>query len=185
MSSSTDDNFNSKKFESAKLYFQVAQDEYRDELNRSQRLDEKVGRLLNFINFLLIGLVALCTTSFTLDFYKDLSNGLRFFSVSLVLALSASIGVAWFLLVQASGFTKVSKVVIDDQLSSWSHSDDPILLYRTLGDEYKYAIQSSEQALKLTKEKPIAGSILFLKLAVVLFFTFFILMFLVIYGAME
>lgn len=175
----------SNRFESVKLYFHVAQDEYRDEVARSQRLDEKVGRLLNFVNFLLVGLVALCTTQLTSSFYNGLSNGLRFVSVGLIILLAVCIGIAWFSLIQASKFTAISKINIDDQLTEWAQTLDPITLYLTLGTEYKIAIQASEKQLKSGKEQPIALSIFFLKFSVIVFFVFFTIMFLAVYGEMK
>lgn len=177
----TDNNF----LERSKLYFQVAHDEYRDELLRANRLDEKMGRLIAVVNILLVGIVAFSATSFSDDLLKTLSSGSKVLVIFIISILLVFTFLSWWFLITASNFSSVGKINVDDEVRSWVSSKSQAEMYIALADDYRYAIDNAEREINKCKVVPLERSLFFLKLSIVTLLIYLIMIFILKYGAIN
>ncbi|EHU1484292.1 hypothetical protein A1Z73_RS19750 [Acinetobacter baumannii] len=171
--------------ECSKLYFKVAHDEYRDELLRANRLDEKIGRLIAIVNILLAGIVAFSTTSFSDELFTELSNGLKILLILILLLLLSFTFLSWWFLVTASNFSSIGKIAIDDEVRDWVSSKSQSEMYIALADDYKHAINNAEKKINQCKVDPLNKSLFFLKLSVVTLLVYLVMIFILKYGALT
>lgn len=171
--------------ECSKLYFKVAHDEYRDELLRASRLDEKMGRLIAIVNILLVGIVAFSATSFSDELLKTLSNGSKILVILTLSILLIFTFLSWWFLITASNFSSVGKISVDDEVRSWVSSKSQAEMYIALADDYRNAIDNAEKEINKCKVDPLDKSIFFLKLSVVTLLIYLIMIFILKYGAIT
>lgn len=171
--------------ECSKLYFKVSHDEYRDELLRANRLDEKMGRLIAVVNILLVGIVAFSATSFSDDLLKALSSGSKILVILTLSILLAFTFLSWWFLITASNFSSVGKIYVDDEVRSWVSSKSQAEMYIALADDYRYAIDNAEKEINKCKVVPLERSLFFLKLSIVTLLIYFIMIFILKYGAIN
>lgn len=171
--------------ECSKLYFKVAHDEYRDELLRANRLDEKMGRLIAIVNILLVGIVAFSATSFSDDLLKTISNGSKILVILTLLILLVFTFLSWWFLITASNFSSVGKISVDDEVRSWVSSKSQAEMYISLADDYRYAIDNAQKEINKCKVEPLGKSLFFLKLSVVTLLLYLIMIFILKYGAIN
>lgn len=171
----------------SKLYFEVAHDEYADELARVKRLEDKVGRLLAVINILFAAVLAFSVSPFSFQLLSSLSPGLKILTFLLLLPLIVLIFLSWWFLIQASDFTPVQKIPINDSLRSKINDDAVSLdqMYLALGDQCRTAIEASEELLKHGKILHLNRSLFFLKLSVCTLLGYFALIIILKYGEIK
>lgn len=171
--------------ESSKLYFSVAHDEYKREIDRSKGFEEKIGRLLTVLNLLIVAILAVFFSSSFETLLNSLSCGLKVLVLFLSFLLLGFIFISWWLLIQASHFTDVKRVSVDDNFRSWLSFKSSPEMYLFAGDQCRAAIEETSKSIQACKIKPLHRSLFFLKLSVVTLLGYFVLVLVLKFGAIT
>lgn len=182
MSSSNNSDDYSDYLESSKLYFQIAHDEYKRELDRSKAFEEKIGRLLTVLNLLIVIILAFFSSSSFLTFFDGLSSGLRILILFFSLVILGFVSISWWLLIQASHFTDAKRISIDDNLRNWLNFKSSPEMYLAAADQCRASIEETSKNIEACKVLPLHRSLFFLKLSVLTLLSYFILVLILKFG---
>ena len=171
--------------ESTKLYFSIAHDEYKRELDRSKGFEEKIGRLLVILNLLIVAVLAVFFSSSFESLLNQLSSGLKALIICLSISLLSLIFISWWLLIHASNFTDVKRISVDDNLRKWLSSKTSPEMYIAAGDQCRASIEETSKNIENCKVQPLHKSLFFLKLSVITLLGYFILILILKFGAIP
>lgn len=171
--------------ESSKLYFSIAHDEYKRELDRSKGFEEKTGRLLVVLNLLIVAILAVFFSSSFESLIEQLSGGLKILVIFLSFILLSLIFISWWLLIKASHFTDVKRISVDDNLRNWLSFKTAPEMYIAAGDQCRASIEETAKNIEDCKVKPLHNSLFFLKLSVITLLGYFILILILKFGAIP
>lgn len=178
-------NLDNDYLESSKLYFSIANDEYKRELDRSKGFEEKTGRLLVVLNLLIVAVLAVFFSSSFEVLLLSLSSGLKILVLFLSFILLSFIFISLWLLIQASNFTDVKRILIDDNFRKWLSSKSAPEMYISAGDQCRASIEETAKNIESCKVRPLHNSLFFLKLSVVTLLVYFVLVIVLKFGAIA
>lgn len=181
MSSNNFDEY-SDYLESSKLYFQIAHDEYKRELDRSKAFEEKIGRLLTVLNLLIVIILAFFSSTSFLAFFDGLSSGSRILILIFSSLFLGFVSISWWLLIEASHFTDAKRLSIDDNFRDWLNFKKSPEMYLAAGDQCRASIEQTSKNIEACKVVPLHRSLFFLKLSVLTLLSYFILILILKFG---
>ena len=171
--------------ESSKLYFSIAHDEYKSELARSKAFEEKTGRLLVVLNLLIVVILAVFFSSSFESLITQLSGSLKILVIFYSFILLTLIFISWWFLIEASHFTYVKRISVDDNLRRWLSFKTAPEMYIAAGDQCRASIEETTKNIENCKVKPLNNSLFFLKLSVVTLLGYLILILILKFGAIP
>lgn len=183
--SDKNESYDNDYLEVSKLYFSVAYDEYKRELDRSKGFEEKTGRLLVVLNLLIVAILAVFFSTSFESLFTSLTSGLRILVIFLSFILISLIFISWWLLITASHFTNVQRIAIDDNFRRNLSNKTAPEMYISVGDQCRVCIEKTDESLEKCKIQPLHQSLFFLKLSVITLLGYFILILVLKFGAIK
>lgn len=137
------DNFDSDvKF---KTLYDVALHEYKDECERSKRIDEKVGRIFTVLNIFIVLAITAVTKNEYWNIFKTHNIFFQLFEIIVLIIFFIFLFCAWSKLLSAMQDNEIKKLELNHQLEDLIYDDEKNakFLYWTLYKTYRRSLEQN------------------------------------------
>ncbi|HAV5451923.1 TPA: hypothetical protein JI086_17695 [Acinetobacter baumannii] len=162
-----------------KTLYDVAFHEYKDECERSKRIDEKVGRIFTVLNiFIVLAITAVTKNEYWTNF-KTHNIFFQTFEIFILILFFSFLFFAWSKLLSAMQDNEIKKIELNHQLEDLVYEDEKNAnyLYWTIYRTYRRSLEQNTVHMNL-RSKTIEDSLKDLKKAFWCFVSFIFILFL-------
>lgn len=162
-----------------KTLYEIAFHEYKDECERSKRIEEKVGRIFTVLNIFIVLAVTAITKNEYWNSFKNHYLIFQIFEIIILLLFFSLLFFAWSKLLSVMQDAKVKKLELNHELEDVIYDDEqnPNHLYWKLYKTYRSSIEQNTVEMNL-RSKIIEDALKDLKKAFWCFISFIFILFL-------